>query len=111
MNTHKAEKEKIFVFEKIKTRILPEGKILLYALFFGLALGPALAFLVFLFLGTVPEGYTIAKFYSDIRFDLINGDWIAWAVVLAPYAIFQLAKVMIWAIKTTKSSITLPGQK
>ncbi len=111
MNTHKAEKEKIFVFEKIKARILPEGRILLYALFFGLALGPALAFLVFHFMGTVPQGYTITKFYSGIRYDLIKGVWMAWAVVLTPYAIFQIARVMIWAIKTTKASITLPGRK
>ena len=104
------KKEKIFVFEKIKTRILPEGRILLYSFFFGLALGPALAFLVFLYMGTLPQGYTISKFYSGIRIDLINGVWIAWAVVLAPYAIFQVARVLIWALKATKDSIAPPGR-
>jgi len=104
------EKEKIFVFEKIKTRILPEGRILLYSFFFGLALGPALAFLVFLYMGTIPQGYTISKFYGGIRIDLINGVWIAWAVVLAPYAIFQVSRVLIWALKAIKDSIALPGR-
>ena len=111
MKAPKTAKEKIFVFEKIKDRIIPEGKILLYAFFFGLALGPALAFFGFRFLGTIPEGYTLAKFYSSIRLDLLRGVWMAWTVVLIPYAIFQLARVMIWAIKTTKASITLPGRK
>jgi hypothetical protein len=111
VNAHKAKKEKIFVFKKIKTRILPEGKILLWSLFFGLALGPALAFLIFRLMGTVPKGYTIFKLYSDVRFDLFRGVWMAWAVVLFPYVIFQLSRVMIWAIKTTKYSLTLPGQK
>ena len=111
MNAPQSEKKKIFIFEKIKARIIPEGKILLWALFFGLALGPALAFLIFTFMGTVPEGYTITKFYSDIRIDLLKGVWMAWAVVLIPYFIFQISRVMIWAIKTTKASITFPGQK
>jgi Na+-translocating ferredoxin:NAD+ oxidoreductase RnfD subunit len=110
MNAHKAQKEKMFVFEKIKDRMIPEGKILLYAFFFGLALGPALAFLAFLYMGTVPEGYTISRFYGGIRSDLINGVWIAWAVVLAPYAIFQLSRVLIWALKAVKDSIALPGR-
>ncbi|MFX0200554.1 MAG: hypothetical protein ACFFCW_30920 [Candidatus Hodarchaeota archaeon] len=111
MNAPQSEKEKVFVFEKIKARIIPEGKILFWSLFFGLAFGPALAFLIFSFLGTVPKGYTITKFYSDIRIDLVKGAWMAWAVVLIPYAIFQISRVMIWAIKTTKASITFPGQK
>ena len=111
MDLPKAEKEKIFVYEKIKARIIPEGKILLWALFFGLGLGPALAFLVFYMMGTVPEGYTITKFYSDVRFDLFKGVWMAWAVVLMPYAIFQLGRIIIWAVKTTKASIGFPGPK
>ena len=111
MNVPKAEKEKIFVFEKIKARIIPEGKILLWALFFGLALGPALAFLVFHIMGTVPEGYTITKFYSNIRFDLFKGVWMAWVVVLMPYAIFQLGRVIIWAVKNIKASISLSRPK
>lgn len=111
MKAHKAKKEKIFVFEKIKARILPEGKILLWSLFFGLALGPALAFLIFHLMGTVPKGYTISKFYSGVRYDIFRGVWMAWAVVLFPYAIIQLSRVMIWAIKTTKASLTLPSQK
>ena len=110
MNENNAEKEKIFVYEKIKTRIIPEGKILLWLFFFGLAVGPALAFLVFLLMGTVPEGYSLVKFYSNIRFDLVHGVWMAWAVVLFPYAIFQIARVTIWAIKNTLASITSPDQ-
>lgn len=111
MDLPKAEKEKIFVFEKIKARIIPEGKILLWALFFGLALGPALAFLAFHMMGTVPEGYTITRFYSDVRFDLFKGVWMAWAVVIMPYAIFQIGRIVIWAVKTTKASIGFPGPK
>lgn len=111
MDVPKSDKEKIFAFEKIKARIIPEGKILLGALFFGLAFGPALAFLVFHIMGTVPDGYTITQFYRDVRFDLFKGVWMAWAVVLLPYVIFQIGRITIWAIKTTKASLSLPNPK
>lgn len=111
MDVPKADKEKFFDFEKIKARIIPEGKILLWAFFGGLALGPALAFLFFHLMGTVPEGYTITKFYSDIRYDLFKGVWMAWAVVLMPYAIFQIGRVIIWAVKATKASLGFSDPK
>ena len=98
--------EKVFDLKKILMRVGPEGKILVYSLFFGLALAPALAFMVFSFLGTVPEGYTIVQFYGDVRRDLFSGVWIAWVLVLLPYGLVQVARVARWAIKVTRSSLS-----
>ena len=109
MQSNMSANEKVFDLIKIRERVGPEGKILLYSLFFGLAVAPALAFMVFSFLGTVPEGYTIMQFYRDVRRDLFDGVWIAWALVLLPYGLVQFARITRWAIRTAKSSSTSWG--
>jgi hypothetical protein len=106
-----APDEKGFDLEKVKERVGPEGRILLYSLFFGLALAPAIAFLIFQFAGTVPEGYTVQRFYSDVRRDLFEGVWIAWALVLSPYVLFQLCRALRWAFRETRKSISLPRDR
>ena len=103
--------EKVFNLERVKGRFGPEGRILLYSVFFGLALGPAIAFLIFHLAGTVPEGYTVQRFYSDVRRDLMNGVWIAWALVLSPYAFVQVFRVLRWAFRETRESIALPWDR
>ena len=100
--------EKGFDLERVKERFGPEGRILLYSVFFGLALGPAIAFLIFHLAGTVPEGYTVQRFYSDVRMDLMKGVWMAWALVLSPYALVQVFRAIRWAFRETRESISLP---
>lgn len=111
MGEKNAAKEKVFDLEKIKERLGPEGRILLYSVFFGLALAPAVAFLFFQFAGTVPEGYTVQRFYSDVRRDLVDGVWIAWALVLSPYASVQVFRVVRWALRATIESISFPWDR
>jgi hypothetical protein len=95
--------------EKIKARMLPEGRILLFSLFAGFAFGPMLAFYLFQLAGTVPAGYSLSQFYNGIRIDLMNGVWMAWAVVLAPYALVQFGRAVVWSFKALKDSMSLPG--
>jgi hypothetical protein len=111
MGENDAANEKGFDLEKVKERLGPEGRILLYSVFFGLALAPALAFLLFQYAGTVPEGYTVQRFYSDVRRDLFDGVWIAWALVLSPYALVQLFRVLRWAFRETRESIAFPWDR
>ena len=106
MHPSTSENEKLFDLKKILKRTAPEGRILLYSLFFGLALAPALAFMVFTYLGTVPEGYTIVRFYSDVRRDLFSGVLIAWVLILLPYGLVQFTRIARWAIRVTRSSLT-----
>jgi len=106
MQTNTFDETKVFDLQQIKKRMGPEAKILLYTMFFGLAIAPALAFMVFSYFGTVPQGYTVVQFYRDVRRDLFEGVWPAWALVLLPYGLFQAARVARWAIRTAKSRLT-----
>lgn len=111
MGENESANGKVFDLEKIKERLGPEGRILLYSVFFGLALAPAVAFLIFDLAGTVPEGYTVQRFYSDVRRDLLSGVWVAWALVLSPYALVQGFRALRWALRATRESITLPWDR
>ena len=97
---------RFFNWGQARKRFVPEGRILVYSLFTGLALAPGLAFLGFRLLGTVPEGYTVSQFYRDVRIDLFHGVWIAWALVLSPYFLVQLFRTVRWAVTSLKESIT-----
>jgi hypothetical protein len=101
------EQSPFLSWERVKRRFAPEGKILVYSLFAGLAAGPALAFGMFTLAGTVPVGYTLTRFYSDVRIDLMRGVWMAWAVVLAPYALVQLFRIARWAVRALKASVLI----
>jgi hypothetical protein len=111
MGENNAVNDKVFDWEKVKERLGPEGRILLYSVFFGLALAPAVAFLIFQFAGTVPEGYTVQGFYSDVRRDLMNGVWFAWVLVLSPYALVQVFRILRWALRSTRESISFPWDR
>ncbi len=100
------EKSPFLDWEKAKRRFVPEGKILVYSLFVGFAAGPALAFLIFTLAGTVPEGYTISRFYSGVRMDLMRGVWMAWVLVLAPYIVVQLFRICLWAGRSLRETVS-----
>jgi hypothetical protein len=111
MSENESTNEKVLDLEKVRKRLGPEGRTLLYSLFFGLALAPALAFLIFQLAGTVPEGYTVQRFYSDVRRDLMTGVWVAWALVLSPYALVQVFRILRWALRATRESISFPWDR
>ena len=106
MKNSPENKEPFFDWNKVKRRFIPEGRILLYCLFFGLAAAPALAFAIFHFMGTVPGGYTITLFYRDVRRDLFDGVGIAWALVLSPYFILQVFRIVRWSVSSLKDSLS-----